>query len=357
MNIFKKITNSFVGKLITQGIGQSYQDFVNKPDEFNTEILNCEDSNYAVNIVKELLKREIEVESHNDNGIFETVVVKLDGWNYALHIFRHYARIVMVSTRVNLNVNDSNAIMELCNIINKNDKIHQIGFIQQEGQLVLEVKRQFLFSPSIGSVESLINGLHEVREYVDVILSDKIYTDAWKHYANSDTKSIRGTVKTAEEVWFPQETENLIYPFTKKVKLIHETSSERVHEMIHLLSNGSSIRFGENAYTIGSRNLPQMTISTYKEFPLLQTMQATIRNEEFRKINKKRALELCSAWNSAVHFSLSRLVFEEAPNGDIQITLIMSGLFGEDINTRTFADYLGTMHKTIALLMGLKETK
>lgn len=345
--------------VLTQGIAEEYRKFVEQPGEFNSNILSCSDADYAVSIVNELLKEDVRIVHHNDNGACQSIEIDFEGDIYGLHIFRHYAKVVTATTRVNLDIKDVNNLFIFCNEINKVDKIHQVAFFEDEnGNLSLDVKRQFMFSQSVGNLDTLKQGLRDLKEYATNLINVKneTYADEWKKYAEKDNKSIHSSIHSADQEWFPEDTDNVMRPFTKKTKIIHESNSETVHEMINILANGYCIRFGNNACMIGQANVPNSSITTFKEFPLLLTMQATVKNQKYRKINKEQALQLCEGWNRALHFSLSRIVFSEDPNGEIELTLIMSGLFGEELNTRTFTDFLGTMHKTVALLMGTKET-
>ena len=63
--------------------------------------------------------------------------------------------------------------------------------------------------------------------------------------------------------------------------------------------------------------------------------------------DKDSLLDFINQWNSQVHFTLTRMAYDEQKN---QIDIVMTGLFGEDGNTRTIIDVIGGLCKAIAAL-------
>lgn len=335
MGFFSTLMNS----LYENGIKDLYDKFLISDGEYNTDVLACGDSNYSYRVINRLFHQyniPIEVK---DEGFVDFARFEFENCLFESYVFKHYARSFTVSTVVEPIEKDAYRVLLFCNEVNKHDLIHQVGTIEDEdsGELIIRVTRQFLFTPKLGSVEDLVDGLRELKNYANQLsllrMPDK---DAWKKYARIE--NVDGLLK-AEDFWFTNDKRSVLYEFSKTSKIIRQDDETTVHSMI---------RVSDGIVNRSVRTFLAGEITTYKEFPYLFKLTTCANNdvENVAHINMNRAFELCSLWNSGVHITPTRLVLWF--NGASEITnlsVVMTGLYAEEANDRTFMDLLCTLQK------------
>lgn len=178
--------------------------------------------------------------------------------------------------------------------------------------------------------------------------------DYWKRYALHERSSISAEsnhIKTADEVWYPKSSEESIsYSFTRNLKVLRDDEVVTEREMFGLIDEAHSIQYGSerlNYHVFKNLSIEYKFVS-YKEYPYLASFIATIGLKCSNiDADKDSLLDFINQWNSQVHFTLTRMAYDEQKN---QIDIVMTGLFGEDGNTRTIIDVIGGLCKAIAAL-------
>lgn len=346
MGIFSKIVSAFMNPTMTQGIAQSYERFLNAPSEFNPEVLSCSDVNYSMDHVRSFF--ENYEAGFSDEGVQNHVhvfYIEFEGALYLCHMFMHYARALSVTMEVEVDEHDPLRLFEFCNDVNANDLVHQVGFlyIPTTQKYVLHVTRQFLLTPNIGSADEFANLLRLLREFADGLQDLQCDVNAWKKYATVEPRS---QVETAEDFWFahPSDSASVLAEFVKDVKVLAADGERMVHSMIAPLAH-TSICDTDKLFMNGS-------MTTYKDYPYLMSMVVEIPEGDacMPAFDRTTAIEACSAWNSMVHFAPSRAIISTNGKGQNVVKLVMTGWFAEEVNTRTFSDFLCTMQKTVMKL-------
>ena len=291
-----------------------------------------------------MAKYQIQAEG-NDYGFSDYCKFEFEGCNFEFHMFRHYARALTVSVIIELDedIHDELVLSFLLNEINREDLLHQIGYVHTENEYYLRVTKQILCTPNIGDADTMAQSLRDLKEYSLAILEldhlnlEESDLNAWKKYANITPRT---QVDNAEEFWF-SEVDSALSPFRKKTEIVYEDAEKKTRTMIDMM-DGSAIYVGMNVF------LRQGIIITYKQYPYLLSMKTWItegKNGIF-ELDIEKAKELCETWNAQVHFSPSKFVLCKNPEGKLMVALIMTGLFAEECNTRTFVDFLCTFQKS-----------
>lgn len=346
MGIFSRIASAFMNPMMTQGIAQSYERFLNAPSEFNSEVLSCSDVNYSMDHVRSFF--ENYEAGFSDEGVQNHVhvfYIEFEGALYLCHMFMHYARALSVTMEVEVDEQDPLRLFEFCNDVNANDLVHQVGFlyIPDTQKYVLHVTRQFLLTPNIGSADEFANLLRGFNEFSNNLKDLKYDRGSWKIYARIEPHC---QVETADDFWFAHEStsSSVLTAFVKDVKVLKEDNERIVRSMIHPLAQSSFLNT-DRLFVDGS-------MTTYKDYPYIVSMEVVIPEGDacMPAFDRTTAIEACSAWNSMVHFAPSRAIISTNGKGQNVVKLVMTGWFAEEVNTRTFSDFLCTMQKTVMKL-------
>ena len=350
MGLFGKLANALFNSIGKNGLIEHYNKFLTSDGQFNYNIIDCWDKDYSLNILQEFTaKFNVEIKGGQNYGFSYYGYFDFEGWRYEHHMFKNYARGLTISSTLELNSDTGKMFEEALNLfnrINHKDLMHQIGLIKDEnGKILLRVTRQCLFTPNIGNVETLIHNLRDLKEYILMLSNYREYSidileNTWKKYAFITSHK---EVDTAEEFWFSKE-ESSISKFTNESKIIENNPDSTVRTMINM-TNGST-------FTPGSAYFLNGKIITYKDFPYIVSMITQIKEGyDIPHINKEKIKEFCAHWNYNMHFSPSRMVIDENNNGDFSVSIIMTGLFADDCNTFSIADFLCTLHKATDLML------
>lgn len=326
-----------------RGLWQSYSDFLNSDNEYNTEISDCFDSNWALIEVNTLLTIfgppwEVENLQKSPKEICHHFRLwdYLDKFMYECFIFKHYARALTVSVTVETNADKSrvNDVLEFCNEVNSKDLIHQVALVHDitTDKLCLRVIRQFLFTPSVASV-TLSEGLRDLKGYaLKLAAFEKPKANAWKKYAAYREFE---PFKTAEDFWFEHDDKyDALSTFARRSKIIYENEDIRVHSMINVGVLGG----------LGTKCFLEGHITTYKEFPHLAVMNTYVDTPSYSKDSGK-ALYYANQWNAGVHFAPFRVVVMQEEGKVQHLLMLMSGVFADKVNCYTYIDFLCTLHK------------
>lgn len=344
MGIFSKLANAIFNPLHADGIATQYKKFLEFPNEYNTEVLDCADVNYSINVFNEFVKKNnIPIGESKDQGFVHFFTFEYDGILFQGYMFKHFARSLTVSLCLDTKETEMFKILDFCNQVNAKEFIHQVGaFVDDEtGHIWMRVTRQMLFTPNIGSVESFANDLIKFKQYASGLAGLKKPDTI--DLRNDTYRMLIPSVATAEEWWFDKETSALTR-FIDTSEIIYEDEDVIQHSMINML-DGSTFLLGTNNFLKGS-------LTTFKKYPYLMLASTHICEAEdgIPYIDINKAVDVCNKWNSRVHMAPARMYVEKTEDDRTIVELSMIGYFADDCNTRTFVDFLCTCQKATAQL-------
>lgn len=355
MGIFSKLFGMVGNHILKKSIIHHYNSFLVTQSEYDEMVLDCSDINFSIQVFNDFLRKYDPARDGHDYGFYDFCRFQFEDCIFEAYMFKHYARALTISVVQELDENDNLAeIYALCNAINLEDLIHQIGVftISDEGKekYYLRITRQILCTPNIGDEETIAQSLRDLKEYFLMVLSMNFFdlkeTDltAWKKYTSITPKVI---VDNAEEFWFSEE-ESALSDFRKTSKIIQKDAYSTTRTMIDMLDGSENYLLGTDVFLSGE-------ITTYKHFPYLISMKTSVTEGEngITKINIEKAESLCANSNGRVHFSPLRYVMNKDDNNRITVSIILTGLFADDCNTRTYVDFLCTLQKATSQLMTL----
>ena len=346
MGFFSKIRNAVSGYVMEMGIDQGINEFGISSDEFDSHILPCFDSNYALQHVEALL-----AEIGQDNYYVERtplayeISFRFEGNVFATHIFHHYARALHVCLFVKASENDPVRLAEFSNNLNKTDMAHQVGIGQDdEGNWNFKIQHIILFIPSLGGLDYLKSRLRNMVAYSQKIASLQLPSaNDWKESLPS---SLGSNVKTADDVLFPQDPDNVWKKYARR-KVLSETTNEIHLAPITLLGPGSQVGFGQRTFMISDSSVDKEEIIIYKDSPCIYTLSVILNNH----IHSEEAVrKICNEWNCKIAFTLCTLTWEQIGENNYRITMRMNVMAAEDGNTNTDVDIFVTYQKYIAYL-------
>ena len=371
MGFFKKLGSLIYGGMMPSAMIESFKQYLESEDEYNTNIMNCYDAAYAWDKFIPFLENESAGCSQpQDDGVAISGTFDFEEWTYKYYLFNHYSRVITLVSAIPLTTQSLEDLKTILNEVNRYDRIHQVGIVSfsDESQKGLIVSRQILLTPSIGTMDDIKKCIRELKDFSSFLCEGNMPTqDYWKRYALHERSSISAEsnhIKTADEVWYPKSSkESVNYSFTNYLKVLRDDEEVTEREMFGLIHEAPSIQYGSerlNYHVFRNLSIEYKFVS-YKEYPYLASFIATIDLERWAnspvsqicecasniKADKESLLDFINQWNSQIHFTLSRMVYDEQKN---QIDIIMTGLFGEDGNTRTVIDVIGGLCKAIAAL-------
>ena len=345
MGFFSKALGFFLTPSLEKGCVDQYTKFLLSGDEFNTEVLGCTDVNYSVGAIKGLLEKYGATASSDNNGFCDMISIDFEGQFYKIFYFMHYARAINVGITVETEETDFNKIVSFLNEVNKSDILDQVGVIEQEGKTYIRVYRQFLNTPHVGTVETLAQGLRDLKTFATKISHLEFPDDEeWKKWASIKSEE---PIENAHDFWFNHNSESCLKNFAATSKIIEKDDNREVRSMIDINSFGDSF-YAESMPFIQGR------IYTYSEFPYLTLMQVNIREGEHPmvpSINESSAYNFFVNWNAALHFAPCKIVYDKDESGKIVLCLLMSGLYADDCNTRTYIDFLCSLQKATGIMV------
>jgi hypothetical protein len=342
MGFLDKIIGKIGNHALERSIIDHYIKFLTTPGEYDETILQCSDVNYSINIFNDFLRKYKPANDGEDYGFCDFCRFQFEECIYEIYMFKHYARALTVSLLHELNEKCNLAeIYCLCNAINTVDLIHQVGVCTYNGKHYLRITKQILCTPNIGDADTMAQSFRDLKAYF-LTVSDMNFFNleesdltAWKKYTSITPRT---KVDNAEDFWF-SDVDSALSDFRKTSKIIREDAYSKTRSMIKILKSYEK-RLGDETFLRGE-------ITTYKQYPYLVSMKTSITEgvNGVSKINIEKAESLCAEWNGVVHFSPIRVVMNKDDSNKITVSIIMTGLFADDCNTRTYVDFLCTLQK------------
>lgn len=356
MGVFDKIIGKIGNTFLKKSIIEHYNRFLAAQGEFDETVLECLDINYSITIVNDFMSKYQLHGEGEDYGFCDFCRLQFEECIFEIYMFKHYARGLTISVVHELDENCNLAeVCRICNAINAVDLIHQVGIFttsdEESEKYYLRITKQILCTPNIGDVEAMAQSFRDLKEYLLAILEKNFVEltnsdlSVWKNYT---TVIPRSETDSAEEFWFSKK-ESALSDFTKTVSIIREDAESKTRTMIDML-DGSIVLLGTDIFLQGE-------ITTYKKYPYLLSMKTSITEgkDGISKINTEKAERLCLEWNGQIHLSPLRFVMTKDDGNHVTVSIIMTGLFADDCNTRTYVDFLCTLQKATSQLMTLVE--
>lgn len=346
MGLFSKIGKSLFGNTLNAGISESINDFASSKDEFNSRTAPCFDQGYALQYVEALLREIGEGNFYiNKNNIYQEFQIRFEGDVFDTFVFEHYARALQVVYRVSTQVKDYYSISDFCNLLNSQDMAHQVGFfLKDSGEYELIVHNSILFTPAIGSLDYLKNSLRQLVEFSKKISCLELPSaDDWKQSLPFD---LGLNIKTADNVLFPQASDNIWTQFANRT-VISENTKE-IHLLpIRLVPDGKLIGYCDNRFIVDSKHVQDERIIVYKDSPYIYTLQAEIA---VPIMSADVLRDGCNTWNCNTCFTLLTTTWKKISDNDYRVVLRMNVLSAENGNVSTDTDIFVTYIKYIEKL-------
>lgn len=353
----KNVLASIATHLMEPSFYSSIGEYLRCDSEFNLKIMPCYDSNYAAEKFVDFLNNYASDVDVKEKQTGTRIKFSFEDNDYTAYVHYHYARVINVVMSVSPGGREEHEIIDYCNKVNKVDLIHQMGYDYLSG--CVRIIRQILITPSIGDVSTIKKVLLELAEYADKVKMMQVPAqDDWKRYAMHDqSASLSNPLRGAEDLIFPKRTkdrssDSIMVSFAEKIKIISEDSEKIVHTPLTLVENGTMICYKQESYIKTSDWDKDKTITTYREYPYLFTIEGTVDVEKItcKPFDPSRMERILLERNSRCHFTLARYVWEKKSNGKTYVRIIMNGLYGEDGNTRTDVNLFVLYDKLIAML-------
>lgn len=345
MGFFSKALSLFTTPSLEKGCVDQYMKFLLSGNEFNTEVLDCSDVNYSVDAIRGLQEKYGATASSDNNGFCDMISINFEDQIYKIFYFMHYARAINVGIAIEIDEADINKIVPFLNEVNKSDILDQVGVVEQDGKVYMRVYRQFLNTPHIGTVDTLAQGLRDLKAFATKLSHFEFPDDdEWKKWASMKSEE---PIENAHDFWFNHNSESCLKDFAATSKILEKDGSREVRSMININSFGDSVYADSIPFTQGR-------IYTYSEFPYLTLMQVNIKEGEYPtvpSINESSAANFLVNWNAAPHFAPCKIVYDKDESGKISLCLLMSGLYADDCNTRTYIDFLCSLQKATGIMV------
>lgn len=345
MGFFSKVLGFLLTPSLEKGCVDQYMKFLLSGNEFNTDVLGCADVNYSIDAIKGLCEKYGATASSDNNGFCDMISLNFDNQFYNIFYFMHYARAINVGIAVETEETDLNKIVPFLNEVNKSDILDQIGVAEQDGKTYIRVYRQFLNTPHIGTVDTLAQGLRELRTFATKLSRLEFPDDEeWKKWASIKSKE---HIENAYDFWFNHNNESCLKNFAATSKILEKDDNIEIRTMIDISSFGDAL-YAESMPFIQGR------IYTFKEFPYLTLMQVNIKEGNHPmvpSINESAAYNFLVGWNASLHFAPCKVVYEKEVSGKVALSLLMSGLYADDCNTRTYIDFLCSLQKATGMMV------
>lgn len=341
MGFFSKALSFITNPLFEKGCVDQYMKFLMSGNEFNTEVLGCADVNYSTDAIRGLQEKYGATASSDNNGFCDMISINFEDQVYMIFYFMHYARAINVGIAIETEESDLNKIVPFLNEVNKSDILDQVGVIEQEGKMYIRVYRQFLNTPHIGTVDTLAQGLRDLKTFATKLSRLEFPDDdEWKKWASIKSEE---PIENAHDFWFNHNSESCLKNFSATSKILEKDGNREVRSMIDINSFGDSVCADSMPFTQGR-------IYTYSEFPYLTLMQVSIKEGE-HSINESSACNFLVNWNAAPHFAPCKIVYDKDESGKISLSLLMTGLYADDCNTRTYIDFLCSLQKATGIMV------
>lgn len=350
MGLFSKIANTFLLPSQEKACIDQYMKYMMSNTSFNEEVLSCADVNYGSDVLRDFAKKYPIQCSSEFHGYVDIKTIVFEGQTYTVFYFMHYARAINVAVNVETKETDVDKLLEFVNQVNTRDFIDQVGLVEEDGKKYIRVFRQILLTPHIGSGDSIAEGLRALNDYA-LELAKLQYSgdDAWMKWANP--KACR-PVGTAADFWFKQDESSCLNKFSKGSKIIYKNEKTESHSMIYIPGHGSSFMAESPAFAMGN-------ISTFSDFPYLSLLVVNITEDDptIAVIKETSVMQFCSTWNQNIHFAPCKAVWTKNESGKITLSLIMTCMYADETNTRTYIDALSALHKATTIAVRAMRAK
>lgn len=345
MGFFSKALGFFLNPSLENGCVDQYMEFLLSGNEFNTEVLGCVDINYSASTLNEFVDKYGVTASFCRHGFCDEISITFEDQFYSIYCFMHYARTINVQIDVEVQETELSKIVSFINEVNKFDILDQVGVMEKEGRTYICVFRQFLNTPHVGNADTLANGLRDLKTYANKLARLEFPNDEeWKKWASIKSEE---PIENAHDFWFNHNSESCLKNFAATSKIIEKDDNREVRSMIDISSFG-------NSFYADSMPFIQGRIYTYSEFPYLTLMQVNIKEDEhpmLPHIDESKALEFITSWNASLHFAPCKVVYSKDESGKITLDLLISGLYADDCNTRTYIDFLCSLQKATGIMV------
>lgn len=346
------IKDMFSKHLITS----AYDQFIQNPAEFDEEeLFQVFDADYAFPIFADFINDHTHVINAEENAAVVSLQFAYDGDTFFAKMYPKNPRIILIAIIKDFDMPDRQAEV-FCNNVNRIDPIHQVGMLTKVKKHLI-VTRQIILTPSIGDSSTIELCIIQLRDYANQLVSGQLpRADDWKKYALRPRPGIQG----AELILFPSKNDkSILRKFSKKCKVLAEDHQKIVHEMIQIDTKKiHTVNCLGTKVDIDTRSIEDYTITTYKEYPYLAVISATLYPANYTSqllLNDKFMQNLCASWNKAIHFGVSKFIAITPSRGDdiaqAKFKVEMSVLLAESINTYAFYNMIGSMEKAIGYLI------
>ena len=350
MGLFSKIANSLLNPSLERACVDQYMKYMMSNTSFNEEVLSCADVNYSSDVLRDFAKKYPIQCSSEFHGYVDIKTIVFEGQTYTIFYFMHYARAINVTVDVETEETDTDKLLDFINQINTRDFIDQIGLVEEDGKKQIRVFRQILLTPHIGSGDSIAEELRALNAYALALANLQYPGDnAWMKCANPKASQ---TVGTAADFWFNQDGSSCLNKFSKDSKTIYKNEKTESRSMIYIPRHSNSFITESPAFAMGN-------ITTFSDFPYLSLLVVTITEDDptIAEIKEASVMKFCSTWNQNIHFAPCKAVWVKNESGKISLSLIMTCMYADETNTRTYIDVLSALHKATAIAVRAMRAK
>lgn len=345
MGLFSKALGFFLNPSMEKACVDQYMKFLLSGYEYNTEVLDCADVNYSLDALHGLQRNYGVTASSDNKGFCDFISINFENQFYTIFYFMHYARAINVGIAVETEETDIRKIVAFLNEVNQWDLLDQIGVAQEEGKTYIRVFRQFLNTPHIGSADTLAQGLRELKVFANKLARlEAPVEEEWTKWASIKSEE---PIENAHDFWFNHDNQSCLKNFAATSKILEKDESREVRSMININSFGDAF-YGDSMPFVDGK------IHFLSEFPYLTLMQVKIREGEhpvLPHIDESKAFDFIRSWNASLHFAPCKVIYEKDESGKVTLNLLMSGLYADDCNTRTYVDFLCSLQKATGVMV------
>ena len=360
MGIFSKLFNKGYNKVVRDTLVSKYEQFISSPEEYDFDPADANlgffDSNYVLPTLVEFLQNNAQIVNGGEGNALMGNEFIFNGTLYHSFFFHRYPSTVTFFVDKPLKIAGGlNKASILYNNVNKIDPIHQIGLttLDDKKELCVRVFRQVIITPSIGNADTIKRCLLELNDYAEMLSRGEVPNpNDWKKYA---IKPVPG-VACADDLWFPSNKDNTLASFGLRSNIICDDAEKTVHEMIYISNekNHAVNALGREIF-LDTDFIEDYNITTYKDFPYLVTLNATIYPENYTSkllLKSNQMIDFATNWNQLCHFGISKICCNVPSHWDViqeySYKITTTGLFAGQINMFTYYHLIGSMEKAIA---------
>lgn len=360
MGIFGKLFNKGYNKVVRDTLVTKYERFISSPEEYDFDPedpgFGFFDSNFVLPTLVEFLQNNAQIVNGGEGKTMMGNEFIFNGTLYHSFFFHRYPSTVTFFVDKPLKIEGGlNKASILCNKVNKIDPIHQIGLttLDNQNELCVRVFRQVIITPSIGNADTIKRCLLQLNEYAEMLSQGMMPNpNDWKKYA---IKPVPGVV-SADNLWFPSDEDNTLASFGMRSNIICDDDEKKVHEMIYLSDEKNHVinALGHEMF-VDTDLIENHNITTYKDFPYLVTLNATIYPENYTSkllLKSDDMIDFATRWNQLRHFGITKICCNIPSHWDAtqdySYNITTTGLFAGQINMFTYYHLLGSMEKAVA---------